>query len=193
MARLNYREYYSNKQDFEKLDISVKGVEVFVNTKKNIAALFEGRKTKYNWAYSFKSSIDMIKYIDDAVKRIFDREEEKAKRKAKLKVLAKETRSTIKVGDIFATSWGYEQTNVSFHQITERISATRVKVRMIDFEVVKSTSWCSDEVTPIKDSFIGSEKVCTINQYGDISKADEYGHTAYKTSEDKSHHRSWGY
>ncbi len=115
------------------------------------------------------------------------------KKRIKDKILAETNRKEINVGDLFATSWGYEQTNVDFFQVIEKVSATRVKVQRINLKVNEMTSWASDNISPIKDDFIGEPMIKTINKYGNISKIDIYEHTGYKTHEGARHHRSWGY
>ena len=61
----------------------------------------------------------------------------------------------VKIGDIFYTSWGYEQTNTEFYQVT-KVTAHMVWLR----EVAKDTRpirMMVDDVEPRRDVFVGEE------------------------------------
>ena len=62
------------------------------------------------------------------------------KRESKLRKEAKKVEPTerkhgVKVGDVFYTSWGYEQTNVDFFQIIELRGASSALVRQVHLEL----------------------------------------------------------
>lgn len=44
----------------------------------------------------------------------------------------------VKVGDLFYTSWGYEQTNVNFFQVIELVGKSSVRVREVRPEIIRS-------------------------------------------------------
>jgi hypothetical protein len=55
-----------------------------------------------------------------------------------------------KEGDIFYTSWGYDQTNVDFYQVTE------VKGKMLLLrEIAEKDTGDDTHVLPAKDHFVG--------------------------------------
>jgi hypothetical protein len=63
---------------------------------------------------------------------------------------------SVKIGDMFRYSWGYDQTNVDYFQVTSiSPSGKSATLSPIGSEVVPGTSgmMCCD-VTPVKDSFI---------------------------------------
>ena len=60
----------------------------------------------------------------------------------------------MQVGDILYTSWGYEQTNVEFYQVTKMIGKKMVEVREIAKKYVENETM-SGTSTPIRDKFIG--------------------------------------
>lgn len=64
----------------------------------------------------------------------------------------------VKVGDIFVASWGYDQTNVDFYEVTGLTGAS-VRVREVakDIDTKHSDRYGSDYVTPRKGNFIGGE------------------------------------
>lgn len=64
----------------------------------------------------------------------------------------------VKVGDIFEMSWGYDQTNVNWFQVT-RLSPKGVYVREISGRGVEGTqgSMC-ENVVAVKDSFLSQSQ-----------------------------------
>lgn len=187
------REYYSSKENFKEFKTSVDNVVFYINETDLTAVAFSGKRGKKDWGYRFKSMTELEEFVDFYAAKIFKRNEAKENRKIENKIAKQNAMNNIKIGDIFTTSWGYEQTNRDFFQVVGKPSRSKVSVRMIKSETTKETSWCSANVKPIKNSFCSDEKVCLVNRYGNISKADRYGHDAYPASENESYHVSWGY
>jgi len=48
---------------------------------------------------------------------------------ADIQVVAQTNQKVPKVGDLFYSSWGYDQTNIDFYQVTAAISANTIEVR----------------------------------------------------------------
>lgn len=95
------------------------------------------------------------------------------------------------VGSIFENSWGYDQTNVDYYQVT-RVTPRGVYVRPIGCKsVVNSQGFMSDQVVPAKDQFTGPE------QFKQIRKGSEAGylscdHGCMKlVNEEDATYRSW--
>ncbi len=60
------------------------------------------------------------------------------------------------VGDILVDSWGYDQTNIDFYQVTE-VKGKMVTVQEIAGKTVEGTTYShgmADEVVPVKDRFV---------------------------------------
>ena len=62
---------------------------------------------------------------------------EASETKAAPKKIEKANKYGVKVGDIFESSWGYEQTNVDFFQVIALVGETSVRVRQVYPELVK--------------------------------------------------------
>ena len=62
---------------------------------------------------------------------------EAAETKTAPKKTEKANKYGVKVGDIFESSWGYEQTNVDFFQVIALVGETSVRVRQVYPELVK--------------------------------------------------------
>jgi len=106
--------------------------------------------------------------------------------------------ATVRIGDIFSTCWGYEQTNVEFYEVVSLHGTKTVGLREIAHQVVKSTSWFSADVRPVPGAFIcddihkrrvkvrGSGSYSVSVRFNDVTNA-------YRTSPDSAHHCSWGH
>lgn len=118
----------------------------------------------------------------DEDRRLQYDEERKVERAAK----TEEQRKLLVPGALLSYSWGYDQTNVEFFQVT-RASKSSVWIRPIACKSVEATGWASDRVVPDPDQFIGPEVRKRIGPYG-LSMA--HG-TAMLCGKDRGHHRSW--
>lgn len=67
----------------------------------------------------------------------------------------------VKVGDIFYNSWGYDQTNIDWYQVTKVTpSGKSVKIKRIDGKY-KETGFMSGKTTPMKGKFRKGAKELT--------------------------------
>lgn len=62
----------------------------------------------------------------------------------------------INIGDIFVSSWGYDQTNIDFYQVIAR-TKKMVTVRMIRSERVGTPHSMGAYVMPRRDCFLDSD------------------------------------
>lgn len=99
----------------------------------------------------FATDENRTKYIEKYIANIKAHEEAKAERKEARKI----TVNPAKVGDILVSSWGYDQTNIDYYQVTEVVSRTMVKIREIGYSKQDGTSWGSYVVAPAKNCFRG--------------------------------------
>lgn len=73
------------------------------------------------------------------------------------------------VGDIFYSSWGYDQTNVSFYQVVEKRGKTTAVLREIKQNTVEGSTerhGMACDVVGVKDAFIGDEIKKRHGKYG---------------------------
>lgn len=59
---------------------------------------------------------------------------------AKVEKAEKVNKFGVKVGDLFYTSWGYEQTNVNFFQVIELVGTSSVRVREVYPPMIDETA-----------------------------------------------------
>jgi hypothetical protein len=105
---------------------------------------------------------------------------------------------TVPVGTIFASSWGWEQTNVSFYEVVGHTgSGKSVRLRKIARESVGPAGFMSDHVKPVPGHFIG--ETFTKRLLPGSTRSPErnaaiklsYSEYAWVTDPAKSHYVSW--
>lgn len=133
---------------------------------------FQAKSNKPLWHYRFRNEADRAKRIEESVKS--------RKLTLKYKQDKKDERKNYQhdheVGDIFYTSWGYDQTNVDFYQVVE-VKGKQLIVRKIG-KAIKNEGDDNhdDQVVADKDRFVGPEIRITPGPNG--AKID--GHHASK-------------
>ena len=128
------------------------------------ACMFGGKRSKPDSHYYYRS----VEARDKAVKDYFDglqaSIDRKAAYKAKQKAEKEKAVESIKVGDIFEGSWGYDQTNIEFYQVVEKKGVT-CKIQKIGQKVVEETQGC-DYVRPNPEVKCGKPVTKRINGSG---------------------------
>ena len=115
------------------------------------AVAYIGKQSKPTWHYQFKGEAQRQMMIDRLFDNLAYRENQKAERKSERAAF----RHGFKVGDILYSSWGYEQTNIEYYEITATTEKT------VTFREVaqngQSNGFMCKEVTPRPGEYIGKE------------------------------------
>lgn len=112
---------------------------------------FTGKRSKPDWHYRFRSEGDRESRIQKHFARVRASKAFKAEQKAK-----RTKPHDLKVGDIFSCSWGYEQTNVDFYEVTKIVGAKTVEIREIASQMTNDESGAmSGYVLPCPGKFVG--------------------------------------
>jgi len=154
---------------------------------------YSGYKVKQNYRYGKQEKL--LQALDEFITR----EQSWIKRKEDEKNLKQQKRKEMvnpyKIGDILYSSWGYEQTNVDFFQVT-KVGDKSVWVRPIASEMVPDTQGHdSSNVRPLKDDFRGEEiyKPLVVSTYSEKPHiGGRYPLYPY-TSGEHGVYSSWGY
>ena len=114
------------------------------------------------WGYS--STIEnrdkaMAYYVSNLQKSL---EYKEAKKQAK-----KAFKHSYNVGDILYSSWGYNQTNINFYQVTKLIGKTMIELTPIRQNHVQSED-IHDRVVADKDNFHGESMRCKVNVHNSV-------------------------
>ena len=145
-----------------------------------------GYKVEFNYRYG--SVARMFAHVEEflaGLERADKVKEERKVARAAAKVAALES---VKEGDIYVASWGWEQTNIDAYQVVAKKGAT-VTLREIAVSSVEGTeSFMSDQCVPVKDSFIGGEfKKRITGKYINIDDV----RSASLAEQGKTFYRSW--
>lgn len=119
---------------------------------KPFAIAFAGKQNKPLWYHSFRDESQRERMIDETIrnrKQYIDRMKQRAEER-------KNFEHGLKVGDILYSSWGYDQTNINFYQVTE-VRGKEVVIREIASKLLSSDGYGSDKVTAVPNHFIGPE------------------------------------
>lgn len=134
----------------------------------------------------------MLKRIEEFINNTISNENYKKEIKEKAKIDQANAIKNLKVGDVMVNSWGWEQTNVDFYQVT-KIKGKSAWIRPIGGESVEgSEGFMSDRVKPIKDIFYGEEERKVIKAFGSsVSMSTRHGSLSNYTEGEEGTYRSW--
>ena len=129
---------------------------------KPMAAVWAGRAEKPQIYATYPSE----EYRDEKIKEFLDRRAYRAQKTAERR---KERRLTkdhdIKVGDIYYTSWGYDQTNIDFYKVVN-VRGSRIDLKELTQQYAdRGNGGYDDRVVP-GDSF-ADDKIHTVSARAD--------------------------
>lgn len=148
------RDFYIPKGSMKIADKAGDGlVYIYTSAKGRPAAIaFHGKAAKPDWHHSFASA--------EARERKIREHFEGRRRWAEWKQERRDERKKphgFEVGHVLYASWGYEQTNIDFYQVTKIIGAHMVEVCAVSqISANKGDEpWMTGKVVPHLDAFTG--------------------------------------
>jgi hypothetical protein len=130
---------------------------------------FGGKRAKPDFHLRFANEQRRAKYVADYLAGQETRAKDRAERQAKRNAFE----HTLEEGDILYSSWGYDQTNIDFYQVTKVVSKKSVKIRQIGGAIDHHDGCQSNYVTASKDSFLegsrGRERLKRVGEGNVIS------------------------
>jgi hypothetical protein len=147
------REFYIPTRSMKVADKASDAVAyVYTNGQgRPCAAVFIGKQAKPLWRYSFRTPENREK----SVRQAFDDRRAAVARKARNRAEWNAKGSGLVKGDILVSTWGYEQTNVDFYEVTEaKPGARMVTIRRVRAHAVETLSMQYDAV-PQSGDYIG--------------------------------------
>ena len=168
------REFYRPK-NMEKV-ISMTGTELYMSTDNTVkypfkAIGFSGKKAMYDFYYCFPTIEKRAEYVN--------KWEDGLKARAKTMLDRREARkvpTTVEVGDIMYSSWGYDQTNIDWYQVTKVIGSHTVEIRKIHGEATPDELQDRGTTVPKKDSFVLDAKPMVKRVHNNSITIDSYAH-----------------
>lgn len=80
---------------------------------------------------------------------------------------------SLQIGSILYSSWGYEQTNIDFYEVTKIIGQCTVELREIAQTQKPDSSTFSGKVRAVPGAFIDDPFIKRVNEHGFV-KLDSY-------------------
>lgn len=143
---------------------------------------------KVEFCYRFPNAERMYDYVKGFLAGRKEAAARKEERKVARAAARKEAQESVKEGDIFVASWGWEQTNVDAYQVVDKKGAT-VTLRAIGLRTIEgSEAYMSDRVVPVPNAFIGEAFTKRITGRGINITECQY---ATPAEEGKDFYRSW--
>lgn len=145
-------------------------------TGKPYAIGFHGRANKPDFHYSYPT----VQARADAIARYLDGRKQSAKLKAELKA-ERQKPHTLKVGDILDCSWGWEQTQADFYQVTRVIGPHTVEIRQIAAATVPGSEvshGMADRRVAVPNNFIGDPLVRRANSTNSVMAHASYAYAS---------------
>jgi hypothetical protein len=157
--------YLPKNVDLKQMETGIDGLLIYKYESgigKLYAIAFRGKANKPLWHYSFRSEASRNDYINSAI------EKEKSLQGAKdaRRQERKEYSHDMKVGDILYSSWGYDQTNIDYYEVT-KVMGKAIEIREIAYKVV-SEGYAEVKVAPVPGKYMGPPKRKLVNTRGAV-------------------------
>ena len=174
--------YKAYTWDEEKLDSNGRTSDTYL-----IYLTRNGKKIAFN---SYTTAMSRDERLFEQLSLAENHIELKKKSIQKDKELKENLVNSISIGDIFVSSWGYDQTNIDAYQVVEKKSKTIILSEIRISQVPGTEGYMSCQVVPVKDAFV--DKNVTIKKLVNTNgiKFSSYKY-ANKWDGKSSYYNSW--
>lgn len=138
---------------------------------------FSGKRAKPDFHLRFRSIEHADSYHESWHKGLVSRATVKAERKAE-KAAKSAQPHPLALGDVLVSSWGYEQTNYDYYQVTRLVGKQSVEIRELARQAAES-GFMQGDCVPVKGVFKGEPMVKRVNEHGRV-KVHSWGVWASK-------------
>jgi len=141
------------------------GVQVFAMNASGriIGKGFVGKAGKPAFHYSFTTPEKLAEYVARFVENVSMTQAHKAARRAEERAAPA---PKVALGDIFRASWGYDQTNIDYYQVTRLCGNRTVEIRPIGRNSAHCNLQMAGFCTPAPGQFTGPPIIKRIKNYG---------------------------
>ena len=133
---------------------------------------FRGTAGRSAFHYRFRDEARREQHVAEFFASLKDHEQRVTERRR----AASEYQHGVKVGDIFRSSWGYDQTNIDYYQVVALIGQHMAEVREIQ-QQSEETAWAQGNCVPAPNQW------ATEPDYSDEGKAYHAQHGYYPRRE----------
>ena len=149
---------------------------------------YSGKRKKPDFHINFKTPERRDEFIEDYFKGKIRNIKSKADFKSEQKAQADKMFAEVKVGDIFHSSWGWEQTQCDFYQLIGLKGKTGT-FRPIHGETTEELGWASENMKAVPNSFYGDEFKKRLT--GSSFKISSFQYVSKVQDINKSFYHSW--
>jgi hypothetical protein len=139
---------------------------------KLLAICYSGKSKKSYWHYNYPSNEARKKSIEENLAHYRKEEQWEKERDAKRKIAYEEFRKNLKVGSIFSYSWGYDQTNYQFYEVTGFQGKNTVLLRELNQSRGPEDGFMTALTEPIPGSYKEQEFKKRFKQNNDYIEMD---------------------
>ncbi len=125
---------------------------------------YSGRHGVQGCAYRFKTEASRAAWIGGLIERAAAEATRKTARSAE-KAEARAKPHDLQVGDVLRSSWGYDQTNIDYYEVTRLVGSQMVEYREIACQSQETASMQGDSV-PAPGRYVGEAKRARVSDYG---------------------------
>lgn len=93
------------------------------------------------------------------------------------KAAARAKPHALQVGDVLVCSWGYDQTNIDYYEVTALVGSQMVEYRRIGCQSTQTGHMQGDSV-PAPGQYIGEAKRARVSEYGERDSIKVYSFTS---------------
>jgi hypothetical protein len=128
---------------------------------KYLVKAFLGKAIKPTSYFQFATTVARSEFIKRLIDNRKSSDESKAERRK-----ARSAPHALQVGTVLTCSWGYDQTNVDWYQVTKLIGKNTVEVRQIAGMQTQATGWAMGKCIPDIDNFTGDPMIKRVQDNG---------------------------
>lgn len=140
------------------------GVVVYACADGATMLAFSGKRQKPDFHYSFRGDRARAEaHVANWLAGI----KKAAEAKAAKRTAAKDAPNPLEVGAVLKCSWGYEQTNVDYYEVTKRIGKRMVEIREIG-QKSENTTDATGQCVPVPGMFIGEPMRRRVDEFGAV-------------------------
>lgn len=134
------------------LNPALNGIELYFDQKPEISIL-QALKDSKKWRWHKLKKCWYAKQCNETISTAKALVNDETPAQEALKPAGVQELKGVKIGDIYYSSWGYEQTNVDFYQVVAFKGKGTAVLREIRKEYIRSTGSMSGTVKAAKDEF----------------------------------------
>lgn len=163
----------------------------------------KARFPKPEFNYRFRTKERMIEFVNEFIAKKLEFIKRKEERKAAIRKAKEQMNHSFEVGQILYDSWGWEQTNIDFYQVTAVLPKS-IEVRRIASRYAKhqptGNSPMSAYVVPVKNGFLVERKTerkpiqVLVNEKGEVKEyyiKSKHGWISKYTNGENGIYESW--